>query len=63
MKSLGTDGSSGGMTSRVYETNIPVLEDNEVQLFAEMTGTDVGQDRFSQSKANLTKFASVGGWN
>ena len=51
------------MTSRVYETNIPVLEDNEVQLFAEMTGTDVGQDRFSQSKANLTKFASVGGWN
>ena len=54
MKSLYTDGGTGSMVSRVYEANIPVLSDNEVQLFAEMCGTDVGQNEFLQSKRNLS---------
>ena len=38
-----TDGGTGGSPSVITPLGVPVKQDNEVQVFAEMAGTDVGQ--------------------
>ena len=38
-----TDGGTGGQPSVITPLGVPVKQDNEVQIFAEMAGTDVGQ--------------------
>lgn len=38
-----TTGGAGGQPAVVTPLGLPVRQDNEVQVFAEMAGTDVGQ--------------------
>lgn len=38
-----SDGGTGGSPSVITPLGVPVKQDNEIQIFAEIAGTDVGQ--------------------